>query len=399
MTGLHVGVIVRRYPLLSQTFVRNEVEELRRQGTTVTVCSLERSGDGGQPPDIVIEDAWTERETQRATARLKRRHPLRWKRFRQTANTLHSELGRGPGRVDAGRMAALTTELQERGVDILHGHFGWHGAAAAWLTSTLLHRPWCMTLHANDIFGRRQHLEEKVMAADRVITVCEYNRRWLAKELGLRVPLEVVVCGVDPPEVADRRALALDVLAVGRLVEKKGFDVLLAAVAQLSAAGRPPSVEIVGEGPLRVELEAQARALGVAEHVRFTGAMPHPAVLERMGAARVFCLPCRVASDGDRDSMPVVIKEAMARGVPVVSTTEVAVPEMVDDSCGRLVAPDDAVGLGHAIAELLDDPALAERLGQAGRSRARERFTLAGEVAKLVQIFEDVTGPSRGKKV
>ena len=396
--SLRVAYLVRRYPLLSQTFVRNEVDEARRQGLDLVVCSLEQGDQlaGGAAPDLLVDGRWSDDELAQAARAHRRRHPLRWRRFRRTCDVLASELGRGPGKVDHRTIPALATELEERGVDVLHAHFGWQGAVAAWLLSTLLERPWSMTLHANDIFAMPRHLEAKLAAADRVVTVCDYNLRWMRDHLGLERPVDVVVCGVEVPSLPVAAAgaePAVDVLAVGRLVEKKGFDLLLRAAAELHRTARPDlSVEIVGEGPLEDELTSLRDELGIGDVVRFQGALAHDEVLERMGQARVFCLPCRVASDGDRDSMPVVIKEAMARAVPVVATAEVAVPEMVDERCGRLVPPEDPIALAGALGELLADPSLAATLGQAGRQRVEERFTLEGEVAKLLRVFEEMAG-------
>jgi glycosyltransferase involved in cell wall biosynthesis len=192
---------------------------------------------------------------------------------------------------------------------------------------------------------------------------------------------------VEVPPLPPRERPVVDVLAVGRLVEKKGFDLLVAAVERLR--GRDGlRVEIVGEGPERGSLEAQIAAAGLGGTVHLLGARSHEWTLARMGAARLVALPARIASDGDRDSMPVVIKEAMARSVPVVATDEVGIPEMVDDQVGRLVPPDDAQAFARAIDEVLSDPALAGALGSAGRARVQQRFTLAGEVARLRACFE-----------
>ena len=389
-----IAYVVRRYPQLSQTFVRNEVDEARRQRADLLVCALEPGDDvGGATPDLLVTGRWSDDDLDRAARSHRRRHPLRWRRFRQVRRELHSELGRGPGKVDARTIPALALELGRQGVDLLHAHFGWQGATAAWLVSTLLDVPWSMTLHANDIFAERRNLGPKLVAASRVVTVCEYNREWMRRELGVQRRIDIVVCGVEVPDLPtldDRSDERIDVLAVGRLVEKKGFDVLLRAAVAVATDRPDLSVEIIGEGPLRGDLEALRDELMAQKIVRMPGAMPHDAVLERMRRARVFCLPCRVAADGDRDSMPLVIKEAMVREVPVVSTCEVAVPEMVDDTCGRLVLPDDADALAGALREVLDDPDVGPALGRRGRERVVERFTLQGEVAKLLRVFDEM---------
>ena len=367
---MHVVYVVQRYPRLSQTFVSNEVAELRRQGVEVTVVSLY---PGDEPSDaIVLSESFAD---------CRERLPLR---VRWAKRRLRSEMGHQDDQVEWWKLPALARSLGP--VDVVHAHFAWNGAAAAMLLARLVRAPWSVTLHAKDIFSQLRNLDVKLRDADALVTVCDYNERWLREQHGVTRPIAKVVCGVAlPPDVP--RAKEVDVVAVGRLVRKKGFDVLLDAAAKLRVERPTLSVEIIGDGKERAALEAQAAALGIDDVVRFRGPLPHDETLDRIAAGRVFCLPCRIAGDGDRDSMPVVIKEAMARRVPVVASAVVAVPEMVDDDVGVLVPPDDADALASALGRLLDDPG---GRGDAGRARVEERFTLAGEVAKLRGLFEDL---------
>ena len=387
-----MAYIVRQFPVLSQTFVTNEVAALRRQGTGVRVVALESGAACSSPdrPDLVVERDLTDEQERVAAARWwKTKHPLRYQRFRKVRAVLADELGRGPGKVDAGAIPLLARRVaDEAACDALHAHFGWQAATAAWMTAALTGLPWSMTLHANDIFSRRRNLEAKIAAADEVVTVCRYNERFLRSELGIERSLHRVVCGIEPADVRTEPDGGPDVVAVGRLVAKKGFDVLIDALPLLLADRPSINVEIVGDGPLRDSLRARAEQLGVGSAVTFRGALSHDETLALIASAKVFCLPCRVAPDGDRDSMPLVVKEAMVRGVPVVSTNEVAVPEMVDEATGRLVDPDDAPALAGALSELLDDPGLRQRLGAAAHDVAVDRFLLDTEVAKLASIFE-----------
>lgn len=387
MTG-RVVYVVGHYPRLSQTFVTNEVAELRRQGVDVEVVALNPGDDGvAEQPSVVVSTSFEDRVAQRAALRrLARQHPLRFVRFLAAVRTLKLEMGSQDDQVPWRKVPLLAEQLASRPIGALHAHFAWNGAAAAMLLAKVLDVPWSVTLHANDIFARLRNLEPKLRDAAHLVTVCRYNERWLADHHTLVRPVHQVVCGVELPP-ARERSIDVDVVAVGRLVEKKGFDLLIDAAAQLRASHPDLRVEIVGEGKLREKLEKQITDLGVGDVVHLRGALGHEETLERIAAARVFCLPCRIAGDGDRDSMPVVIKEAMARGVAVVAADVVAVPEMVDDSCGALVPPEDAAALASALARVLDDPATAERLGAAGRARVEERFTLGGEVAKLRAVF------------
>ena len=392
MSGGTVGYVVGRYPQLSQTFVSNEVRELRRQGASVEVLSLHPGDPHDDPGVMLLADVADEPRARLADRWLRIRRPRRYRRFRETVARLADEMGSASSQADWRRLPAAALQLEAKGVRALHAHFAWNAAAAAWALSDLMDVPWSVTLHANDIFSRRRNLEAKLAAADRLVTVCDYNLRYLRDEVGLSTdrPVELVVCGVELPEHVDATK-DVDVVAVGRLVEKKGFDTLLDAAAELRTLRPEVSVEIIGAGPLESALRERIGHHGLGDNVVLRGGLDHERTLERIAAARVFTLPCRVAGDGDRDSMPVVIKEAMARAVPVVSTTEVAVPEMIDDSCGRLVPAEEPVQLAKAIDELLADPDLAASLGAAGRRRVEERFTLSGEVGKLRRMFEELT--------
>jgi glycosyltransferase involved in cell wall biosynthesis len=147
------------------------------------------------------------------------------------------------------------------------------------------------------------------------------------------------------------------------------------------------TVDIIGEGRQREALEVLVAQLGLEGRVRLLGARPHDETLARIAGAKAFCLPARVAGDGDRDSMPVVIKEAMARRVPVVASQVVAIPEMLSDGCGLMVPPDDAPALALALKQVLADPDAMRAMTERARARVEENFTLAGETARLKDLL------------
>jgi glycosyltransferase involved in cell wall biosynthesis len=304
------------------------------------------------------------------------RHPVRYARFLGAVAALRKEMGSAPELVPWWRLPGVARGLD--GVTNVHAHFGWSGATAALLLARLLGVPWSMTLHAKDIFAKRRHLRAKLDAADLVVTVCDYNKRWIDARHPPRRPIEVLTCGIELPASDSRPAPEVDVVAVARLIPKKGIDTLVRAMALLPGA----TAEVVGDGPELESLRAMA-----GPNVTFPGAMDHEQALDRIARAKAFCLPCRIAPDGDRDAMPTVIVESMMRGVPVVSTNVVGIPEMVDAEVGRLVEPDDVEALAAALREVLDDEALRERLGAAGARRARERFTVEGQAGRLHALF------------
>jgi glycosyltransferase involved in cell wall biosynthesis len=370
-----VAYVLDRYPVLTQTFVRLEIAELMRQGVDVEVFAL-RAGDGptGPEPVTVLRDLPGGKIRHLgAHARAAVRSPARYRRFGRSLRDLRSVRAAILSR----RIPAIAELLADRRVDRIHAHFAWSGAALARCLADLTGLPWSMTVHGNDVFSDTRNLDAKLRSADRTVTVCEYNRRHLQQHHG--IDPDVVVCGVEVPDPWARSPASVDVVLVGRLVEKKGVDVLVAAARRLPHR----TFEVVGDGPLRAELEA-----GAPDNVRFAGALSHADALGRIAAARLLCLPARIAADGDRDSMPLVVKEAMARGVAVVASDAVGLPEVVDETCGWLVPPDDPVALAKALDAALRDGRRLEEKGRNGRRRVAEQFTLAGEVAKLRRVFE-----------
>lgn len=389
MTAPVVGYLLDRYLQTSQTFVSNEVDEVRRQGVEVVVVAL-RHGDRQLPADprvLVLADLPGRLDARLLLAshlRWAGRHPLRYVRFLLRVLSTRRDMGWHGELLAWQRLPLAADHLRSHGVGALHAHFAWWGATGALCLSPLLDVPWSMTLHAKDIFSKQRCLLVKLRRAHRVITVCDYNLRWMREHLALRRDVDLVVCGVEVPAAPWPVEGDADVVAVARLVEKKGLDVLVEAAALLVRTHPGLSVDIIGEGPQRVALEQRIEALGLTGRVSLLGARPHAEVLARIAGATLFCLPARIAQDGDRDSMPVVIKEAMARRVPIVASDVVAVPEMLSGDCGVLVPSDDPAALAEALDALLDDPQRRAVLAAAGLQRVQERFTLQGEVAKLV---------------
>lgn len=390
MTSGPVVYVLDSYVELSQTFVREEVRELRRRGVDVRVVALAHGDVTPDPDEPVTRLTEAYRGRLRlglAWARWTLRHPVRVARAAGARWAVRGEP------VPWGQLAALAADLDRAGARWVHAHFGWLGAATGIVLAALLDRPASMTLHARDIFVDVRHLDAKLARVARVVTVCRYNLDWLQAHHAPLPPTTLAVCGVRvPDEVPARGADGPDVVVVGRLVAKKGIDVLLDAVPRVLADVPDLQVAVVGDGPLREPLEQQAAALGVTDHVTFLGARPHDEVLRRVGDARLLCFPARIAPDGDRDSMPVVVKEAMARAVPVVASDLVAIPEMVDDACGVLVPPEDPEALADALVAVLADPDRARAMGRAGRARVQAALTLDHQVDPLEAMFAGGAG-------
>ena len=257
------------------------------------------------------------------------------------------------------------------------------------------------TGHAVDIFSRRTLLLTKLQRAAFCACISEWHRTFYQDELVragaprlAEQRLPVVRCGVDISEfvpVESRRPGRLRMLTVGRLIEKKGFDLLLRALAAQSEDAPDFECVIMGGGEESEALAALCEELGLEDRVTFTGAVPNHEVRERLQHADLFVLPCRVAKSGDRDGIPVVLMEAMASGVPVVAGDIPSIRELVrDDHSGLLVEPESVDMLAPAIGRLLGDHEVRARLAAGGRAWVVEEFSLEQNVARIAAAIEAV---------
>lgn len=363
--------VLRSYPELSETFIVREVEALRSAGVPVTVLSAFRPAvEAPDAPEAIYlgETAGEGRPVAngRLAGTLARDLASLAARPRRTARAARLA-------VYAMRAARAIPERTAR----LHAHFANDAAALARYTAALTGLPYRVTAHAYDLFQDPFLLGANLAGAEAIYTVSRVNAAWLTVNAARggwdAKKVSVLHCGLDldgfpfrePPPVRTPARL----LCVGRLVPKKGHAVLLDAVARLASDGVALSLDLAGDGPLAGELTDRARSLGLASRVSFLGAVEPREVLGRMRESDVVVLASRVAADGDRDGLPVVLVEAMALGVPVVATRVAGIPELVAEDAGRLVAPDDPDALAAAIRACLAEPP-AERASRARRGRA-----------------------------
>jgi glycosyltransferase involved in cell wall biosynthesis len=259
--------------------------------------------------------------------------------------------------------------------------------------------PYTFTAHARDIYVDTQPalLRAEMERAEAVVTVSEYNRGYLARQLAgptANGKVRCIPCGLDLCHFPFERSRPPDagppvILSVGRLIDKKGLGDVIAAAEILRRRGRRFQVEIIGTGPLKPALEAQVQRLGLQDRVTFLGAQPQEAVRPAYRRATLFVLPCVVSADGDRDGMPNVLLEAMASGVPVVSTAVVGIPEWIQSGRnGLLVDPRNPVMLADALDLLLADADLRDRLAQAARRTIEAHFTIERNSMELVTLFQ-----------
>ena len=384
-----IHYVMKRFPKLTESFVVDEILALEAAGETVLVDSLETPLDEPRHSELgrlrasvrYVPERPGRRAALRAHIRLAARRPITWLREARRA--------RREDRVEDFRRAVLiAARCVASRARRLHTHFAYYGADFAAEAARLTGRDLTITAHANDIWQIRNapHLARRLSQADAVVTVTEYNARHL-RSVVPETRVHVVPLAVDDADVA---AAPPDgpILCVARLVPKKGIDTLIQAFALLAPRRPGLRLELIGEGHVEQELRGEADRAGVAERVAFLGPQPREKVHEAYERCSLVALACRVTEDGDRDGLPVVLLEALARGLPVVTTSVVGIPELIEDRVtGLLVPPDDPEALAAAIAQLLDDRDLARDLGAAGRRLVRETRSREANVEALRRVL------------
>jgi len=277
----------------------------------------------------------------------------------------------------------------------LHVHFAHIPTDIAMYASSISGIPFSFTSHANDLFERGWLLKEKVERSGFGVTISEHNRRFLAKKGAAGEKIHVVHCGVDASAFNAREPKTLSTVVkigtLGRMVEKKGFDILVNACKTLKNRSVSVILEIAGDGPMREALENLAVSLDLSAEIRFIGPLFHSRVPEWMKGLDLFVLPCRKDSHGDMDGIPVVLMEAMLSGVPVVSTKLSGIPELVQDGkTGVLSDPDDPEGLASAIQRILSDASLRNVVRKQAIETVRAEFDLSKNVSRLSNLFRRV---------
>ncbi|HFQ92547.1 MAG TPA: colanic acid biosynthesis glycosyltransferase WcaL [Anaerolineae bacterium] len=402
---LKIAYILKMYPRFSETFIVNEILELERQGVDVTIYSLRMPDDGRfhaklaqVKAPVIYAPQYPDKEPERVEAAqdyLYARFPVQYLRWHEYA------LSRGnPYAVKRFQQACvIAAHLCQHPVHAMHAHFASSAARVANYIHGLIDLPYSITAHAKDIYHedvQPKSLRKKMRDARFTVTVSRYNQAHLQALMGEEAAdIRCLYNGIDLtrfcPDTAVPRQDNL-ILGVGRLVEKKGFDTLIRACAILQERGVDFQCQIIGKGGLREALAGLIAELGVGERVQLAGAKPQDGVLTAYRQAAVFALPCVIGSDGNRDGLPTVLLEAMAAGLPVISTPVTGNPEIIDDGVnGRLVPPGDAAALAEALADLLQNPQRRQAMSAAARQKVERAFDVRRNVAQLHEWLAEPT--------
>ena len=401
-----IAYILKMYPRFSETFIVNEILELERRGADIRIYSLRKPDDGRfhanlarVRANVVYVPQYPEMELERIEAS----HQIASDTFPAQYQEVFEYSGARGHKYAIKRFQQagyIAGHLLGHPVDAMHAHFASSATRVANLVQRLIGVPYSFTAHAKDIFHEdvsSDSLRNKIRDARFVVTVSDFNRAYLQDLMAEgQGDVRRLYNGIDltrfrpDPSVESRPDL---IMGVGRLVEKKGFDVLIRACHLLKSRGISFQCEIVGKGEQRESLGALISQLDLDDQVRLLGPKPQDEVLAVYQQASIFALPCIIGRDGNRDGLPTVLLEAMATGLPAVSTGLTGVPEIIDDrENGLLVPPGDVESLAQALASLLTDPERRYRYGLAARTKVKHYFDVRHNVGQLHHWLSEPVG-------
>ena len=405
-----VAYLTKRFPRLSETFILDEILGLEAAGVPLRLYAIADPHEKLVQPDVsrvastVVylqnADSWVERwgeyrETLIAHARLFRESPPRYLGVLTYIARRRRHFSTMKNFAQAGRLALILRKNETRH---LHAAFAHGPASVAHFVHLLTGLPYSFSAHAKDIYvSAPDLLARKLRDASFVLSCSESARNALTSLAGSDATKVILAHhGVDTSRFTPSIQTVspkgddatLRVLAVGRLVAKKGYPTLLGAIKIMSDTGRPVRCTIVGSGTDRERLATMVADLGITTSVEFVGSQTHQEVAERYHHADVFVQASVVLANGDRDGIPNSLLEAMASGLAVVASDVAGIPEIVTPANGLIVASGDSTALAAALERLANDPALRAQLGARARDLVVEKFDRTSCALRIAPLFE-----------
>ncbi len=391
---LYIGYILKRYPRFSETFVVNEILAHERAGAKIDIFAL------GPVQETHFQDVISQVRAPVCRLNHKQRNPeTLWALFQTGFTQLPDfavKLAEAKGAIhEVAQAVLIALEIQKRSIQHLHAHFGTQATTVARQAAIFAGISYTFTAHAKDIYYQYEESTElavKMRDAFATVTVSDYNLSYLKEQYdGDASKVVRIYNGMDLNKFpytpyTERKP---HILAVGRLVAKKGFNVLLDALALLKQQKIFMSCTLVGSGALQTDLEEQIKALGIEDVITLVGPMPQPDIIRMMQQANMVVAPCIISEDGDRDGLPTVLLESMALGTPVISTQVAGIPELVkDQETGLCVEPQNPQALAEAIKRLLDDQSLCQILSKKGRALIEREYDEDRNASRLRELFK-----------
>lgn len=391
-----LAYIMSRFPTIAETFILFEMLELKRLGLQIEIFPLIHQKEPVRHPEIdglagqvhyhhVLSAAAISAQLYWFRKKPKAYLQVWWKTIRIHLKSLKF-LSRSL--VVLPLAALYARRMIELDIKHIHAHAATHPTLAAYVIKQLADIPYSFTAHASDIYLQQIMLEEKISQANFVVTISQYNLRFLCTLYnGLAAQkVSVIHCGVDPKIFLTGPSKKLNdqftIICVARFGKEKGHKYLIEAGGQLKAQGLNFRCLLVGDGELRSEIEEQIRQLSLTDQIFVLGFQPYHKVRDLLAQADLMVLP------SIREGISVALMEGLAAGLPAVATAISGIPELIEDGeTGLLVPPRDTQALVEAICKLYYTPDLRQQLGAKGRAKVMKEFNLQTSAAQLYKLF------------
>jgi len=396
-----VAYIMSRFPKLTETFVLYEMLELRRAGFETVVLPLRLEQENEAHPEVqeMAGDIFPAPLFSWRTLTINLKwllcHSARYVGafFSGVAGTFGNRNALAGAVFYFPKAVVFADTIRRLNVSHVHAHFATHPAMAAWVVHRLCGVSYSFTAHGSDIHVSQPMLRQKTKDAAFAITVCDFNRRFIADRCGEETAqkFEIIRCGVDssvfrPREVPASGNRPFELLCIASYGEGKGHRVLIDACARLRDRGVEFRCRLVGYGPLEKAIKQQICDCGLSEQVWVEGPQPRPAIIRMLGESDAVVLASIQTRLGRREGVPVALMEGMACGLPVAASRLAGIPELVEDGVsGLLFTPGNAEAAADALEKLARNPELCARMGRAGRRRIEESFDLAKNAHQLAE--------------
>lgn len=401
-TKMKVAYVVKRYPRYSETFIVNEILEHEKANVEIEVFALRPPSDTHFQSDIskvkaavnYLSGPGRTNEFWNYIKEAATKFPNLWKTLEENTHLDSRTIYHG---------VQLANKFIEKGITHAHSHFATSAAEVTGVASQLTGIPFSITAHAKDIFHETviaDVLNLTLSRAQTVVTVSDYNVNFLNSILKKDVNLKRIYNGMDLGkfEYSDPAGRKPLIISVGRLVEKKGFCDLIDACAILRDRDFDFTCQIIGSGDLQQDLAAQIENLKLGDFVELSGPKPQIEIVNLLKEAQVFAAPCVIGSDGNKDGMPTVLLEAMASGLPCVSTPVTGIPELViHNETGLIVDSHNSAMLADALELIMTDDSLRDRISISARKHIEQSFNVENSASQLREIFHSDVGSNIGE--
>lgn len=396
---MKIGYIVRKFPVLSQTFILNEMLELEAQGVDLHIFSIEKSNTPRYHKNLhklratvtYLPDLLEWKTLLNHRKKIARLFPQGFRKaLGYTIKQCNASFG-----FRLLQACSLAYTAQKMGITHFHAHFATRATTVAFLTSMIMNIPYSLTAHAVDIFSDRvspKALQKKLSSAAFVITVSEYNKRFLSQNFATpHTTIHRVYNGIDLSLFNPKPNSSSDpftFLCVARLVEKKGHDTLLEACRILKERHVPFQCKLIGAGPLQKEIEKKIDQGKLHDMVQLLGPQTQEEVLRHFHESHCYVLTCKTGSNGDQDGLPVAMVEALACGIPVITTPMTGNPEVIRNEYNGLLVPfEEPSAVAAAMEKMVRQRSFYDALCKNTRESVEQQFDIRQTTAQLSQYF------------